>query len=368
MKTAELVSIAERSYKVLIDDSVYLLKKLITCPSFSGKEEVTANVLQKFLEEKGLKVHRKKNNVWVYNKYFKKGLPLILLNSHHDTVRPNSGYTLDPFHPDIEDGKLYGLGSTDAGGALVSLIAAFLYYAKAPELNYNIVLACTAEEEISGADGLELILPELGKIDFAIIGEPTEMHMAIAEKGLLVLDITVYGKAGHAARHEGENAIYKAMKTVEWFRNFRFPRVSSLLGPVHMNVTGIKAGIQHNIIPDRCELTVDIRVTDKYTHEEIIEIISEHTLCDIRARSLRLKPSFIDPEHPIVQSGIALGRKTYGSPTLSDQALLSVPSVKMGPGDSSRSHTADEFILISEISEGIRIYIELLKPLLIKPL
>jgi acetylornithine deacetylase len=258
-------------------------------------------------------------------------------------------------------GKLYGLGSNDAGGCLVSLIAVFLYFYEQDGLNYNFCLATTAEEEISGVNGLELIIPELGDLSFGIVGEPTQMHLAIAEKGLMVLDCTSHGKAGHAAREEGDNAIYKALTDIEWFRNFRFPKESEVFGPVKMSVTIINAGSQHNVVPASCTFTVDVRVTDAYRNEEVLEIIREHVNCEVKPRSIRLKPSSIDKNHPIVQAGIALGRDTYGSPTTSDQSLLDIPSLKIGPGDSARSHTADEFVYVDEIREGIEIYISMLE-------
>jgi acetylornithine deacetylase len=276
-------------------------------------------------------------------------------------VKPNSGYTRDPYDAKIEDGRLYGLGSNDAGGCLVSLIATFLYFFDKENLKYNFCLATTAEEEISGVNGLELIIPDLGKLEFGIVGEPTQMHLAIAEKGLMVLDCTAYGKAGHAAREEGENAIYKALADIEWFRNYRFPKESEIFGPVKMSVTIINAGSQHNVVPATCTFTVDVRVTDTYRNEEVLEIIREHVGCEVKPRSIRLKPSSIPTGHPIVQAGIKLGRTTYGSPTTSDQSLLDIPSLKIGPGDSARSHTADEFVYVDEIKEGIELYIKMLE-------
>lgn len=344
----------------LFTGATELLKQLIATPSFSKEEHNTAGIIAAFLEQRGVKIHRKGNNVWAYNKHYTPSLPTVLLNSHHDTVKPGQGWTHDPFTPAVKDGKLIGLGSNDAGGPLVSLIAAFLHFYDRDDLQYNVVLAATAEEEISGTNGIESIIPELGKIDFAIVGEPTQMHLAIAEKGLLVLDCIATGRTGHAAREEGDNAIYKAMTDIEWFRSFRFPKVSQYLGPVKMSVTVIRAGMQHNVVPGACEFTVDVRLTDAYTNEEVLDIIKKHVKSDVRPRSLRLKPSSIDPQHPVVQAGIEMGRKTYGSPTTSDQALLSVPSLKLGPGDSARSHTADEYILLSEIREGIELYISML--------
>jgi acetylornithine deacetylase len=345
-------------------DSLELLKNLISIQSFSKEEDKTADLIEQFLQDRQIKTHRKLNNIWAYNRYFDAGKPTMLLNSHHDTVKPNSGYTRNPYAPDIEDGILYGLGSNDAGGCLVSLIATFLYFYEQQDLTYNICLAATAEEEISGNHGLECVIPDLGELEFAIVGEPTEMNLAIAERGLLVLDCTVTGKAGHAAREEGDNAIYKALKDIDWFRNYKFSKVSEVFGPLKMSVTIINAGSQHNVVPATCVFTVDVRVTDAYTNEEVLKIIRTNVDCEVTPRSIRLKPSSIDKEHPLVQSGIALGRTTYGSPTTSDQALLSIPSVKVGPGDSARSHMADEYIYVNEIAAGISLYIDMIKPVI----
>ena len=345
-------------------DSFELLKKLISIQSFSKEEDKTADAIEQFLQERDIKTHRKLNNIWAYNKYFDDSKPTLLLNSHHDTVKPNSGYTRDPYDAAVEGDILFGLGSNDAGGCLVSLIGTFLYFYDQQDLSYNICLAATAEEEISGNDGLECVLPDLGILEFAIVGEPTQMNLAIAERGLLVLDCTSTGKAGHAAREEGDNAIYKALKDIEWFRNYRFSKISEVFGPLKMTVTIINAGSQHNVVPATCTFTVDVRVTDAYTNEEVLKIIRTNVDCEVKPRSIRLKPSSIDKGHPLVQSGIALGRTTYGSPTTSDQALLSIPSVKVGPGDSGRSHMADEFIYVHEIAEGIELYVAMLKPVI----
>ncbi len=345
----------------LIQDSTNLLRDLIRIPSFSKEEKQTGDAIERFLQQRGVKTFRKLNNVWAYNKCYDATKPTILLNSHHDTVKPNTGYIRNPFSPDIEDEKLYGLGSNDAGGCLVSLLATFLHFYPQENLNYNFCIAATAEEEISGFNGLELVIPELGPLEFAIVGEPTLMQLAIAERGLLVLDCEAHGKAGHAARKEGDNAIYKALKDIEWFKSYRFPKESDLFGPISMTVTIIEAGSQHNVVPASCKFTVDIRVTDAYKNEELLETIKQHVECSVNPRSTRLKPSSIDAEHPIVQAGLALGRETYGSPTTSDQALLDIPSLKMGPGDSARSHMADEFIYVKEIEEGIALYIRLLE-------
>jgi len=345
----------------LAQQAVQLLQQLIAIPSFSKEENITADLIESYFQKKGITMQRKLNNLWAWNKHFDPSKPTILLNSHHDTVKPNSGYTRNPYDAVIEDGKLYGLGSNDAGGCLVSLIHTFLYFYDKENLKYNFCLATTAEEEISGANGLELIIPDLGKLDFGIVGEPTLMQLAIAEKGLMVLDCVTHGKAGHAAREEGDNAIYKALTDIEWFRSFKFPKESEVFGPVKMSVTIINAGSQHNVVPASCTFTVDVRVTDAYRNEEVLEIIRQHVKCDVTPRSIRLKPSKIDKDHPIVQAGIALGRTTYGSPTTSDQSLLDIPSLKVGPGDSARSHTADEFVYVDEIREGIELYIKMLE-------
>ena len=350
--------------ETLIADSIDLLKKLITIPSFSKEEDETATEIEQFLQCRGVKTFRKLNNIWAYNHYFDPAKATILLNSHHDTVKPNSGYTRNPFAADTADGKLYGLGSNDAGGCLVSLIATFLFFYTEKDLKYNLCLAATAEEEISGHNGLEIIIPDLGILEFAIVGEPTSMDLAVAERGLMVLDCVAHGKSGHAAREEGDNAIYKAIKDIEWFQNYRFEKQSDLFGPVKMSVTIIESGTQHNVVPEMCKFTVDVRITDAYRNEEVLKIISDHVSCEVNPRSVRLRPSSIDLNHPIVQAGISLGRKTYGSPTTSDQALLDIPSVKIGPGDSARSHTADEFIYIDQIREGIEIYVKLISRLL----
>lgn len=351
--------------ETLAEESIELLKRLISIPSFSREEDKTADAIELFFKEHGLDPKRSQNNIWSVNKFYDASKPTILLNSHHDTVKPNPGYTRDPFSPDIEDGKLYGLGSNDAGGCLVSLIAAFRHFYNQQDLNFNLCIAATAEEEISGKSGIESLVPELGPLDFAIVGEPTLMDLAIAEKGLMVLDCVSYGKAGHAAREEGENAIYKALKDIEWFRTFKFPKESEVFGPLKMSVTVINAGSQHNVVPAKCDFVVDVRVTDAYRNEEVLEIIKQNVQCEVTPRSTRLKPSSISKDHPFVQAGLALGRKTYGSPTTSDQALLDITSVKIGPGDSARSHMADEFIYLNEIREGIQLYIKMLERLLL---
>lgn len=342
--------------------AVELLQQLIATPSFSTEEAATADIIEVFFAVNHIPPKRLLHNVWCTNRYFDVAKPTILLNSHHDTVKPNPQYTKDPFSPVIEDDKLFGLGSNDAGGCLVSLIAAFCHFYERNDLKHNIVIAATAEEEISGRNGIEYLLPALPKIDFAIVGEPTLTNLAIAEKGLLVLDCRANGKAGHAAREEGENAIYKAMQDIEWFRTYRFPKVSETLGPVKMSVTSVETENKaHNMVPAVCNFIVDIRVTEAYTHEEILETVRAHVQCEVQPRSMRLRSSKIDKNHPLVQAGIKLGKQTYGSPTTSDAALIPVPVLKCGPGDSARSHTADEFIYLAEIEAGINTYIQILE-------
>ena len=350
---------------ILQTEALGLLKQLIATPSFSKEEDNTADIIEEFLERKGVKTRVHLNNIWATNRFYDENKPTILLNSHHDTVKPNKGYTLDPFKPIENDGKLFGLGSNDAGGALVSLIACFLYYHSKADLKYNLIIAATAEEEISGSNGVESLLPHLNKIDCAIVGEPTEMQMAVAERGLMVLDCVAKGKAGHAARNEGENAIYKAIKDIEWLMSCRFPKVSDLLGPVKISITVIETENKaHNVVPAECKFVVDVRVNEQYTFEEVFNTIKENVQSEIRARSFRLRSSAIALEHPIVKAGIELGRSYYGSPTTSDKALMSFPALKMGPGDSARSHTADEYIYIDEIKKGIELYIQLLGKIL----
>lgn len=342
--------------------AIFLLKELIAIPSFSKEEDKTASIIEIFLQSCGIKTERHLNNVWAKSKFFDASKPTILLNSHHDTVKPNKGYTLDPFSPIEKDGKLYGLGSNDAGGCLVSLIAAFIHFYEKENLKYNLILAATAEEEISGTNGVESLLPLLGKIDCAIVGEPTLLQMAVAERGLMVLDCTAYGKAGHAARNEGVNALYKSIKDIEWFQNFQLEKVSELLGPSKMTVTVIETDNKaHNVIPAQCKYVVDVRVNELYTFEEILEIIQKNTRNEVQPRSTRLRSTSIALDHPLVQAGTTLGKTCYGSPTTSDKALMTFPALKIGPGDSARSHTADEYIFVNEIKEGIEFYIQLLE-------
>lgn len=359
----------------LVEEAVELLKQLIRTPSLSREEQGTAKLIRAFLETRGVEVQQQLNNVWAVNRYFQPGKPTVVLNSHHDTVKPNPQYTRDPFEPAIEDGKMYGLGSNDAGGALVSLIACFLHFYERTDLPVNLILAATAEEEVSGVNGVEALLKDAtflsavqssGETAFqnwsAIVGEPTEMELAVSEKGLLVLDCTVTGKTGHAARQEGINALYKAVDAINWFRNYQFTRVSPTLGPVHMNVTVIQTENKaHNVVPGTCQFTVDIRVTDAYSHEEIVKIVQDAVDAEIKPRSMRMRATAIGDAHPLVLAGKKLGKKTYGSPTCSDKALLPFPALKCGPGFSGRSHTADEFIYLEEIRDGIKTYIELIE-------
>ncbi|MHA7057536.1 M20 family metallo-hydrolase [Aquimarina sp. M1] len=340
-----------------------LLHTLIETQSFSSEEEGTAKLIENWFREYGIPFERENNNIWAYNKYFDETKPAILLNSHHDTVKPNGNYTNDPFRAFVKDGKLFGLGSNDAGGCLVSLIATFTYFYDKENLNYNIVIAATAEEESSGPLGLKSILQHLKNVEFAIVGEPTLMQLAIAEKGLLVLDVSVKGTASHAAHPNDDNAIYNTLKVIDWFKNYTFEKSSETLGKVKMTVTQIDAGNQHNVVPSHCNLVVDIRVNDHYKNEEILEVIKKAmpNNVDVKPRSLHLGSSSIPKDHPIVKSGIALGRTTYGSPTLSDQSVLNCPSLKLGPGDSTRSHSADEFIHVDEIEEGVELYIKILE-------
>jgi len=317
-----------------------------------------------YFSNHNIKFESDKHNVWAKNKYFDTSKKTILLNSHHDTVKPNKGYTRNPFKAEIINGKLYGLGSNDAGGCLVSLLATFAYFYNKTNLKYNFVIVASAEEENSGPNGLNSMLSIIPEIDFAIVGEPTLMNLAIAEKGLMVLNCEAKGTAGHAAHGIGDNAIYNAINDINWFQNYEFPKESETLGKVKMTVTQIEAGHQHNVIPASCKYVVDVRVTDAYSNQEVFDIIQSNVASEVCPRSLRLNSSSIPKNHPIVKAGIKLGRQTYGSPTLSDQAVLSCPSLKLGPGQSLRSHTADEFIYINEIVEGIQLYIKILEEII----
>ena len=341
--------------------AIQLLKKLIATSSLSKEEDLTGDIIEEYLATHKVKTSRIKNNIWATNLYFDPAKPSILLNSHHDTVKPNKGYTLDPFSPIEKEGKLFGLGSNDAGGCLVSLIACFLYYYDQKNLPYNIVLVASAEEEISGSEGIELALKSIPKIEFGIVGEPTLLEMAIAERGLMVLDVIASGKAGHAAREEGESALYKILPDLEWFKTFQFEKISDLLGAVKMSVTVIETeNKQHNVVPSTCKMVVDVRVNELYTFEEILETIGKHVKSSVTPRSLRMRSTGIALDHVLIKAGMALGKGYYGSVTTSDKALMPFPTLKMGPGDSARSHTADEFIYLKEIEEGVSTYIQLL--------
>ena len=343
-------------------EAITLLSSLISIPSVSRDEEKVADFLQNYIEEIGIMTGRSGNNIWCISPMFDTRKPTILLNSHIDTVKPVNGWRKHPFTAKMENGKLYGLGSNDAGASVVSLFQVYRYLS-ATEQAYNLIFLASCEEEVSGKNGIESVLPLLPPITLGIVGEPTEMHPAIAEKGLMVLDVNAYGKAGHAARNEGENAIYKALDDIQWFRNHRFEKESPLLGPVKMSVTQVNAGTQHNVIPDLCSFVVDIRSNECYSNEELYQEIVANVKSEVKARSFRLNSSHIETEHPLVKRAVELGRVPFGSPTLSDQALMKFPSIKIGPGKSSRSHTADEYILVTEIEEAIQIYIELLDKL-----
>lgn len=346
-------------------EAIALLKQLIETQSFSSEEDSTALLIANWFTTHQIPFKRNKNNVWATNKYFDDKKPSLLLNSHHDTVKPNNGYTKDPLKAIVEDGKLYGLGSNDAGGCLVSLIATFTYFYTKKNLNYNLVIVASAEEESSGKDGLNSMLSIIPTVDVAIVGEPTLMHLAIAEKGLVVFDAKVKGTASHAAHPNTDNAIYNTIAVLKWFEDYKFEKKSPALGDVKMTVTQINAGKQHNAVPSEVQLVIDVRVNDKYSNQEIADMLTKNSPCSsIEPRSLRLNSSSIPIHHDLVKAGIALGRDTYGSPTLSDQAVLTCPSLKLGPGDSTRSHTADEFIYLAEIEEGIKIYIALLEKVL----
>jgi acetylornithine deacetylase len=349
----------------LQDEAIGLLKQLIATPSFSKEEDKTAEIIESFLKSQGVKTNRHINNIWATNKFYDESKPSILLNSHHDTVKPNKGYTLDPFTPIEKDGKLFGLGSNDAGGSLVSIISVFLFFHEQKDLKYNLILGISAEEEISGKNGVEALLSALPEIDCGIVGEPTLLQMAIAERGLMVLDCVAHGKAGHAARNEGDNAIYRAMMDIEWLYTYQFEKISEFLGPVKMTVTSIETENKaHNVVPAECKFIVDVRINELYTHEEVLEVIERNLQSTVTMRSDRLRSSMISLDHPLVKTGLNLGRSYYGSPTSSDKALMPFPALKIGPGDSARSHTADEFIFIDEIREGIDLYIKLLEQVL----
>ena len=348
-----------------LNQAIELLQRLISTPSFSRNEDAAASIIEEQFVVMGFKPHRKGNNVWAEAWARDDEKPTILLDAHIDTVKPNAAWERDPFAPTIEDGKLYGLGSNDTGGSLVALMAVFAQLSMT-EQPYNLIMLASAEEEVTGVGGMRDVLPELGKIDFAIVGEPTGMHPAVAEKGLMVLDCVAHGVSGHAARNEGVNAIYKALQDIEWFRSHRFERVSPLLGAVKMTVTGIEAGTQHNVIPAECKFMVDVRVNELYSNEELLAEICSSVECDVQARSTYLNSSAIAATHPAVERLVAMGRKPFGSPTMSNQAVMPFITLKLGPGDSARSHTADEYIRISEIEQAITIYKALLDGLKIE--
>lgn len=344
--------------------AIQLLQDLISIQSFSSQEDQTANRIEDWFKEHEIPFERSNNNVYAFNQYFDKSKPTLLLNSHHDTVRPNRAYTRDPYQPEIIDGKLYGLGSNDAGGALVSLIAVFTHFYGHKDLNYNLVVVASAEEESSGKNGLNSVLPLLPTIDVAIVGEPTLMKLAISEKGLVVFDVKVKGTPGHAAHPNDDNPILKSIEVLQWLKNFTFDKSSETLGDVKLTVTQINAGSQHNVIPSEVHIVVDVRVNDQYSNQEITDLLQAKAPCEITPRSLRLNSSSIPKNHPLVKAGMELNRPTYGSPTLSDQSVLTCPSLKLGPGDSTRSHTADEYIFIDEIYEAIKLYSSILNKIL----
>ena len=359
-----------KNIATLTQEAIALLKSLIATPSFSQEEQQTAILIENWFTQNSIPFERENNNIWAYNQHFDEAKPTLLLNSHHDTVHPNQAYTNDPFEAKVEDGKLFGLGSNDAGGCLVSLIATFTHFYATENLPYNLVIVASAEEENSGKNGLNSVLKHLPHLECAIVGEPTLMQLAIAEKGLLVLDVVIKGTASHAAHNNPDNPIYNAMAVIDWFKTYQFEKISEVLGPVKMTVTQVNAGKQHNVVPSECHLVVDIRVNDCYTNKEILETISLPTAKGgvkneafeviVTPRSMHLNASSIPLEHGLVQAGIALGRTTYGSPTLSDQSVLYCKSLKLGPGQSLRSHSANEFIFVNEIEEGVDLYIKIL--------
>ena len=342
-----------------VKDAVGLLCQLIATPSTSRNEKDAADIMEKALRGYGFTPYREVNNVWAINPHFDEHKPTLLLNAHIDTVKPVDSWKRNPFAPTIEGDTLYGLGSNDCGGGLCSLLQIFRMLTE-KEQSYNLIYLASAEEEVSGKDGISRALPLLPKIDLAIVGEPTGMQPAVAEKGLMVLDVIAHGKSGHAARNEGVNAIYEALDDMRWIRDYKFEKVSPFLGPTKMTLTVVNAGTQHNVIPDKCTMLVDIRTNEFYDNEEVYHFICQHLKSEVKAHSFRLKSSRIDPEHPLIKKCVAMGMKPFGSPTLSDQALMHFPSFKLGPGESSRSHSADEFIKISEIADAIAKYKELL--------
>ena len=342
-----------------VSDAVQLLKKLIATPSVSRNEKDAADIMEQTIRSYGFEPQREANNLWIIDPHYDESRPTLLLNAHIDTVKPVASWSRDPFSPDVEDGVLYGLGSNDCGGGLCSLLQIFRMLTEKPQ-SYNLIYLASAEEEVSGKDGITRALPLLPHIDLAIVGEPTGMNPAVAEKGLMVLDVIAHGKSGHAARNEGVNAIYEALDDMRWIRDYKFEKVSEFLGSTKMTLTVVNAGTQHNVIPDKCTMLVDIRTNEFYDNEEVYEFIRQHLKSEVKAHSFRLKSSRIDPEHPLIRKCVAMGMKPFGSPTLSDQALMHFPSFKLGPGESSRSHSANEFIRISEIRDAIAKYETLL--------
>ena len=342
-----------------VNDAVELLKKLIATPSVSRNEKDAADIMEQTIRSYGFEPQREANNLWIIDPHYDESRPTLLLNAHIDTVKPVASWSRDPFSPDVEDDVLYGLGSNDCGGGLCSLLQIFRMLTEKPQ-SYNLIYLASAEEEVSGKDGITRALPLLPHIDLAIVGEPTGMNPAVAEKGLMVLDVIAHGKSGHAARNEGVNAIYEALDDMRWIRDYKFEKVSEFLGPTKMTLTVVNAGTQHNVIPDKCTMLVDIRTNEFYDNEEVYEFIRQHLKSEVKAHSFRLKSSRIDPEHPLIRKCVAMGMKPFGSPTLSDQALMHFPSFKLGPGESSRSHSANEFIRISEIRDAIAKYETLL--------
>lgn len=342
-----------------VSDAVQLLKKLIATPSVSRNEKDAADIMEQTIRSYGFEPQREANNLWIIDPHYDESRPTLLLNAHIDTVKPVASWSRDPFSPDVEDGVLYGLGSNDCGGGLCSLLQIFRMLTEKPQ-SYNLIYLASAEEEVSGKDGITRALPLLPHIDLAIVGEPTGMNPAVAEKGLMVLDVIAHGKSGHAARNEGVNAIYEALDDMRWIRDYKFEKVSEFLGPTKMTLTVVNAGTQHNVIPDKCTMLVDIRTNEFYDNEEVYEFIRQHLKSEVKAHSFRLKSSRIDPEHPLIRKCVAMSMKPFGSPTLSDQALMHFPSFKLGPGESSRSHSANEFIRISEIRDAIAKYETLL--------
>jgi acetylornithine deacetylase len=343
-----------------MEEYIQLLRSMIRTPSFSKEEGPVADLIRNFLSAKGISFQVKGFNTWARNKFWQEGKPVVLLNSHIDTVKPSKNWTKDPFGADMDGDMLTGLGSNDAGASLVTLLAVFVRFYSEKQLPYNLVFAASCEEEISGTNGMESLVDELGEIALAVVGEPTQMQMAIAEKGLMVLDCTAHGKAGHAARNEGENALYKAIDDIQVLRGYKFEKVSEVLGEVKMSVTQINAGCQHNVVPDNCTFVIDVRTNEFYSNQTAFEIISGLIQSEVVPRSTRLNSSGIPVTHPVVQRGLHLGLSYYGSPTTSDQAVMPFPSIKIGPGDSARSHTADEYILVSEIENGFKTYVDLL--------